>query len=224
MIDKRVSCLADMVADCPDVRDGAIILIGGFGDAGVPEKLIDTIRDLGLRNLTIVSNNAGSGDYGLATLLKAGCVGKMVCSFPRSAGSIVFEELYAAGKIELEIVPQGTLAERIRAGGAGIPAFYTATGYGTPLAAGKESREFDGRHYVMERAIRADIALIHARTGDRWGNLTYPKTARNFNPIMAMAAATTLAEVRRFVDVVAPEEVVTPGIFVSRMVEIGERR
>lgn len=223
MIDKRVSTLAEMVADCPDLRDGAIVLIGGFGDAGVPEKLIETIRDLGLRNLTVVSNNAGSGDYGLATLLKAGCVGKMVCSFPRSAGSIIFEELYAAGKIELEIVPQGTLAERLRAGGAGIPAFYTATGYGTPLALGKESREFDGRHYVMERAIRADVALIHARTADRWGNLTYSKTARNFNPIMAMAAATTLAEVRRFVDNVAPEEVVTPGIFVTRMVEIGER-
>lgn len=223
MIDKRVSTLADMVADCPDLRDGAIVLIGGFGDAGVPEKLIETIRDLGLRNLTVVSNNAGSGDYGLATLLKAGCVGKMVCSFPRSAGSIIFEALYAAGKIELEIVPQGTLAERLRAGGAGIPAFYTATGYGTPLALGKETREFDGRHYVMERAIRADVALIHARTADRWGNLTYSKTARNFNPIMAMAAATTLAEVRRFVDNVAPEEVVTPGIFVTRMVEIGER-
>ncbi len=223
MIDKRVSSLADMVADCPSLRDGAIVLIGGFGDAGVPEKLIETIRDLGLRNLTVVSNNAGSGDYGLATLLKAGCVGKMVCSFPRSAGSIIFDELYAAGEIELEIVPQGTLAERIRAGGAGIPAFYTATGYGTPLAVGKESREFDGRHYVMERAIRADVALIHARTADRWGNLTYPKTARNFNPIMAMAAATTLAEVRRFVETVAPEEVVTPGIFVTRMVETGER-
>ena len=223
MIDKRVSSLADMVADCPSLRDGAIVLIGGFGDAGVPEKLIETIGDLGLRNLTVVSNNAGSGDYGLATLLKAGCVGKMVCSFPRSAGSIVFDELYAAGKIELEIVPQGTLAERIRAGGAGIPAFYTATGYGTPLALGKESREFDGRHYVMERGIRADVALIHARSGDRWGNLTYAKTARNFNPIMAMAAATTLAEVRRFVSIVAPEEVVTPGIFVTRMVETGER-
>jgi 3-oxoadipate CoA-transferase alpha subunit len=157
-------------------------------------------------------------------LLKAGSVAKMICSFPRSAGSVVFEELYQAGKIELEIVPQGTLAERIRAGGAGIPAFYTATGYGTPLAAGKETREFDGRHYVLERAIRADIALIHARTGDRWGNLTYPKTARNFNPIMAMAASTTLAEVRRFVDQVPPEEVITPGIFVTRMVEIGERR
>lgn len=221
MIDKRCASLADAVADCPDLRDGATLLIGGFGDAGVPERLIDTIRELGLRELTVVSNNAGSGDYGLATLLEAGCVGKMVCSFPRSAGSIVFEELYAAGKIDLEIVPQGTLAERIRAGGAGIPAFYTATGYGTPLGAGKESREFDGRHYVMERAIRADIALIHACAGDRWGNLTYAKTARNFNPIMAMAASTTLAEVRRLVDMVDPEQVVTPGIFVKRIVEVG---
>ena len=144
--------------------------------------------------------------------------------YDAARGSIVFEDLYAAGKIELEIVPQGTLAERIRAGGAGVPAFYTATGYGTPLAAGKETREFDGRHYVLERAIRADLALIHARTGDRWGNLTYPKTARNFNPIMAMAASTTLAEVRRFVDMVHPEEVVTPGIFVTRMLEVGEPR
>ena len=223
MIDKRVSSLADMVADCPDLYDGATVLIGGFGDAGVPEQLIETIRALGLRNLTVVSNNAGAGDYGLARLLQAGCVGKMVCSFPRSAGSVVFEDLYAAGKIELEIVPQGTLAERIRAGGAGIPAFYTATGYGTPLAVGKETREFDGRHYVMERGIRADVALIHACNGDRWGNLTYAKTARNFNPIMAMAAATTLAEVRQFVAMVAPEEVITPGIFVTRMVEIGAR-
>lgn len=224
MIDKRCADMAAMLTECPDVRDGATVLIGGFGDAGVPEKLIYAIRDLGLRDLTVVSNNAGSGDYGLALLLEAGCVGKMVCSFPRSAGSIVFEDLYAAGKIDLEIVPQGTLAERIRAGGAGVPAFYTPTGYGTPLAAGKETREFDGRHYVMERAIRADLALIHARTGDRWGNLTYPKTARNFNPIMAMAAATTLAEVRRFVDMVHPEEVVTPGIFVNRMLEVGEPR
>jgi 3-oxoadipate CoA-transferase, alpha subunit len=221
MIDKRFASLAEVVADCPDLRDGATLLIGGFGDAGVPERLIDAIRDLGLRGLTVVSNNAGSGDYGLATLLEAGCVGKMVCSFPRSAGSIVFEDLYAAGKIDLEIVPQGTLAERIRAGGAGIPAFYTPTGYGTPLGAGKETREFDGRHYVMERAIRADIALIHASAGDRWGNLTYAKTARNFNPIMAMAASTTLAEVRQLVDMVDPEAVVTPGIFVKRIVEVG---
>ncbi len=147
----------------------------------------------------------------------------MVCSFPRSAGSTIFEDLYAAGKIDLEIVPQGTLADRIRAGGAGIPAFYTATAYGTPLAEGKECRDFGGRHFIMEHAIRADVALIHANKGDRWGNLTYAKTSRNFNPIMAMAASTTLAEVRTFVDRVDPEVVVTPGIFVDRMVEVGAR-
>ena len=223
MIDKRRQSVTDAVADCPDLKNGAKVLIGGFGDAGVPEQLVYAVRDLGLKNLTVVSNNAGSGDYGLALLIKAGCVSKMVCSFPRSAGSTIFEDLYAGGKIDLEIVPQGTLAERIRAGGAGIPAFYTATAYGTPLAEGKENRDFDGRHFIMEHAIRADIALIHASTGDRWGNLTYAKTSRNFNPIMAMAASTTLAEVRTFVDRVDPEVVVTPGIFVDRMVEVGAR-
>ena len=223
MIDKRVSGLREAVADCPDLRDGATLLVGGFGDAGVPDSLIAAVLDLGLRDLTVVSNNAGSGDYGLARLLKAGCVAKMVCSFPRSAGSFVFEDLYAAGRIALELVPQGTLAERIRAGGAGIPAFYTATAYGTPLAVGKETRAFAGRHYVLEHAIRGDVALVHARTGDRWGNLTYAKTSRNFNPLMAMAASTTLAEVRAWVERVNPEKVVTPGIFVDRLVEIGAR-
>lgn len=221
MIDKRVASLTDIVADCADLRDGATLLLGGFGGAGVPVKLIDAVRQLELRDLTLVSNNAGSSEIDLAVLLKAGCVAKVVCSFPRSSDSVVFEQLYAAGKVDLEIVPQGTLAERIRAGGAGIPAFYTATAYGTPLAEGKETRAFDGRNYVMEEAIRGDIALVHADTGDRWGNLTYPKTSRNFNPIMASAASTTLAEVRRFVDMVDPEVVVTPGIFVDRMVEIG---
>ena len=220
MIDKRCQALADILEGVEDLHDGATVLVGGFGDAGVPESLIDLVGDRGLRNLTVVSNNAGSGERGLAALLRTGCVGKMVCSFPRSSGSIVFEELYAAGKVDLEIVPQGTLAERIRAGGAGVPAFYTPTAYGTPLAEGKETREFDGRQYVMEHAIRADIALVHARTGDRWGNLTYAKTARNFNPIMAMAASTTLAEVRSFVDEVDPEVIVTPGIFVTRLAEI----
>ncbi|MEQ8664022.1 MAG: 3-oxoacid CoA-transferase subunit A, partial [Gammaproteobacteria bacterium] len=180
MIDKRYGSAADAIAGCADLHDGAVILVGGFGDAGVPEQLLDAVRASGVGGLTVISNNAGSGDYGLARLIAAGCVARMVCSFPRSSGSVVFEELYAAGRIALEIVPQGTLAERIRAGGAGIPAFYTATGYGTPLAAGRETREFDGRHYVMERAIRADLALIHAATGDRFGNLTYAKTARNF--------------------------------------------
>lgn len=222
MIDKRVQNMADMFADCDDVRDGATVLLAGFGDAGVAVQLVDALRELALRDLTVVSNGAGGGDYGLGALIKSGCVGKMICTFPRSSNSKIFEDLYAAGEIELETVPQGTLAERLRAGGAGIPAFYTATAYGTPLAEGKEIREFDGRHYVMERGIRADIALIHAATADRWGNLTYSKTARNFNPPMAMAASTTLVEVRRFVDHIDPEVVVTPGIFVDRMIEVGE--
>ena len=214
--------MADMVSDCPDIKDGATVLLGGFGDAGVAVYLLDAIRELGLKNLTVVSNGAGGGEYGLGLLIKSGAVGKMICTFPRSSNSKIFEDLYAAGKIELETVPQGTMAERIRAGGAGIPAFYTATAYGTPLAEGKEEREFDGRMYLMERAIRADIALVHAATGDRWGNLTYSKTARNFNPIMASAASTTLVEVRQFVDMVHPEHVITPGIFVDRMIEVGE--
>lgn len=222
MIDKRVTTMAEMLDDCADLRDEATILLAGFGDAGVAERLVDAVRGLGLRDLTVVSNGAGGGDYGLGALIKAGCVGKMICTFPRSSNSKIFEDLYAAGKIELETVPQGTMAERLRAGGAGIPAFYTATAYGTPLADGKEIREFDGRQYVMERGIRAEVALIHAASGDRWGNLTYSKTARNFNPVMAMAASTTLVEVRKFVDMVPPEEVVTPGIFVDRMIEVGE--
>ncbi len=221
MIDKRYRGVADALADCPDLRDGAVVLVAGFGDAGVPVVLLEAISDLGLRNLTIVSNNAGSGEQGLAKLLRSGSVSRIVCSFPRSAGSVAFEARYDAGRLDLEVVPQGTLAERIRAGGAGIPAFFTPTAYGTELAAGKEVREFEGRHYVMERAIRGDVALIHAATGDRWGNLTYAKTARNFNPVMATAASTTIAEVRRFVDEVPPETVVTPGIFVQRMVELG---
>jgi len=221
MIDKRYRGVADALAHCPDLRDGAVVLVAGFGDAGVPVVLLEAVSELGLRNLTIVSNNAGSGEQGLAKLLRSGSVSRIVCSFPRSAGSVAFEALYDAGRLDLEVVPQGTLAERIRAGGAGIPAFFTPTAYGTELAAGKEVREFEGRHYVMERAIRGDVALIHAATGDRWGNLTYAKTARNFNPVMATAASTTIAEVRRFVDEVPPETVVTPGIFVQRMVEVG---
>lgn len=220
MIDKRCKNLEVMLADLPDLVDGAVVTVGGFGDAGVPEILLGAVTALGLRNLTVVANNAGAGRRGLAKLLAAGAVGKMICSFPRSSGSVVFEELHAAGKVELELVPQGTLAERIRAGGAGIPGFYTATAVGTPLAEGKESRVFDGREYVFERAIKAGVALVHARQGDRWGNLTYAKTARNFNPIMAMGASCTLAEVREFVDHIDPEHVITPGIFVSRMVEI----
>lgn len=222
MIDKRMQNMSEMVAECADLKDGATVLLGGFGDAGVAVKLVDAIRELGLRDLTVVSNGAGGGEYGLGALIQAGCVGKMICTFPRSSDSKIFENLYAAGKIELETVPQGTMAERIRAGGAGIPAFYTATAYGTPLADGKETREFDDRHYVMERAIRGNVALVHAATGDRWGNLTYRQTARNFNPVMATAASTTLVEVRKFVDMVHPEEVITPGIYVDRMIEVGE--
>lgn len=220
MIDKRYASLHDILDNCAQLRDGAVVLVAGFGDAGVPVALLEAMSERGLRDLTIVSNNAGAGEHGLARLLRVGSVSRIVCSFPRSAGSVVFEELYDAGKLALEVVPQGTLAERIRAGGAGVPAFYTPTAYGTELAAGKEAREFDGRHYVMERAIKGDLALVHAATGDRWGNLTYAMTARNFNPIMASAATTTLAEVRQFVDVVPPETIVTPGIFVQRMVEL----
>ena len=219
MIDKRFTDFPSMLADLPALRDGAIVAVGGFGDAGVPEHLLSAVATLGLRDLTVVANNAGSGQRGIAKLLAAGAVGRMICSFPRSEGSVVFEELYSAGKVELEVVPQGTLAERIRAGGAGIPGFYTATAVGTPLAEGKELREFDGREYVFERAICADVALLRARQGDRWGNLTYAKTARNFNPIMAMSATASLVEVGEFVDALDPEVVVTPGIFVTRMVE-----
>jgi len=218
MIDKRVASAGEAVAD---VRDGATVMIGGFGEAGSPIELIHALIDQGAKGLTVISNNTGTGLVGLAALLRAGRVRKVICSFPKTAGSTVFPDLYRAGKVELELVPQGTLAERIRAGGAGVAAFYTPTAYGTELAAGKEVREFDGRHYVMERAIRGDVALVHAATGDRWGNLTYAMTARNFNPVMATAARSTLAEVRHFVDVVPPELVVTPGIFVHRMLEVG---
>jgi len=214
--------MTDMIADCPDLKDGATILIGGFGDAGVALELIETVRDLNLRNLTVVSNGVGSGEYGLGLLIQSGSVGKMVCSYPRSSNSSIFEKLYVGGNIDLDVVPQGTMAERLRAGGAGIPAFYTATAYGTPLQAEKETREFDGRNYIMERAIKGDVALIQAAAGDRWGNLTYSKTARNFNPLMAMAASTTLVQVRHFVDKIDPEIVVTPGIFVDRIIETKE--
>ena len=221
MIDKRRADIHTMLEACPGLHDGATVLVGGFGDAGVPLRLLEGLCALGLRDLTLVSNNAGAGDQGLAALLKTGAVRRIVCSFPRSAGSHVFEERYAAGQLELELVPQGTLAERLRAGGAGIPAFYTPTGFGTPLAEGKETRSFDGRGYVLEHALRGDVALIHAACGDRYGNLTYAKTARNFNPVMATAARTTLAEVRRCVDALDPEAIATPGIYVDRLCEVG---
>ncbi len=219
MINKIVPSAAAAVAD---IHDGATVMIGGFGTAGMPSELIDALIDKGARDLTIVNNNAGNGDIGLAALLKAKRVRKIICSFPRQVDSHVFDALYRAGEIELELVPQGNLAERIRAAGAGIGAFFTPTGYGTLLAEGKETREIDGRHYVLEYPIRADFALIKALRGDRWGNLVYRKTARNFGPIMAAAAKCAIAQVREIVNLgdLDPEAVVTPGIYVRRVVEV----
>jgi len=219
MIDKTVATAREAVAD---IRDGATIMIGGFGTAGMPSELIDALIEQGARDLTIVNNNAGNGDVGLAALLRTKRVRKIICSFPRQADSYVFDALYHAGDIELELVPQGNLAERIRAAGAGIGAFFTPTGYGTLLAEGKETREIEGRSYVLEYPIRADFALIKALRGDRWGNLVYRKTARNFGPIMASAAKCTIAQVREIVNLgdLDPEAVVTPGIFVKRVVEV----
>jgi 3-oxoadipate CoA-transferase alpha subunit len=219
MIDKTVKTLAEAVAG---IRDGSTVMIGGFGGAGQPAELIDALIEQGARDLVIVNNNAGNGDTGLAALLKTGRVRKIVCSFPRQADSHVFDGLYRAGKLELELVPQGNLAERIRAAGAGIGAFFTPTGYGTELAKGKETRRIDGRDYVLEHPIRADVALVKALRGDRWGNLVYRKAARNFNPIMATAAAVTVAQVSEIVELGAldPEHIVTPGIHVTRVVRV----
>jgi 3-oxoadipate CoA-transferase alpha subunit len=219
MINKIFRSVREAVAD---VHDGATVMIGGFGTAGMPSELIDALIEQGARDLTIVNNNAGNGDVGLALLLKARRVRKIICSFPRQTDSWHFDNLYRAGEIELELVPQGNLAERIRAAGAGIGGFYTPTGYGTDLAQGKETRTIDGRHYVLEYPIHADFALIKALRGDRWGNLVYRKTARNFGPIMAAAAKTTIAQVREIVNLgdLDPEVVVTPGIFVQRLVEV----
>jgi 3-oxoadipate CoA-transferase alpha subunit len=219
MIDKTVATAAQAVAD---VRDGSTVMIGGFGTAGMPSELIDALITQGARDLTIVNNNAGNGDIGLAALLKTKRVRKIICSFPRQTDSYVFDALYRAGEIELELVPQGNLAERIRAAGAGIGAFFTPTGYGTLLAEGKETRTIDGRNYVLEHPIHADFALIKAELGDRWGNLVYRKTARNFGPIMASAAKCTVVQVRKVVDLGAldPENIITPGIFVQRVVQI----
>ncbi len=219
MIDKVFS---DADAAVAAVRDGATVMIGGFGGAGQPAELIAALIAHGARNLTIVNNNAGNGDSGLAALLKTGRVRKIICSFPSQVDSQVFDGLYRAGRIELELVPQGNLAERIRAAGAGIGGFFTPTGYGTELAKGKETREIDGRMHVFETPLHADIALIKAEAGDRWGNLVYRKTARNFGPIMAMAAKTTIASVHEVVPLGAldPEAIVTPGIFVQRVVKV----
>ena len=219
MIDKTIANAASAVAD---IGDGATVMIGGFGTAGMPSELIDALIDHGAKELTIVNNNAGNGETGLAALLKAKRVRKIICSFPRQVDSQVFDALYHAGEIELELVPQGNLAERIRAAGAGIGAFFTPTGYGTLLAEGKETRSIGGRMYVLEHPIYADYALIKAERGDRWGNLVYRKTARNFGPIMASAAKCTIVQVREIVPLGAldPEVIVTPGIFVQRVVAI----
>lgn len=204
------------------IKDGSTVLIGGFGTAGIPNELIDALIANGAKNLTIVNNNAGNGDTGIAALLKAGQVRKIICSFPRQADSYVFDGLYREGKLELELVPQGTLAERIRAGGAGIGGFFTPTAAGTELAKGKETREINGKTYVLETPILADIALVKAECGDRWGNLTYRMTARNFGPIMATAAKKTIATVFEIAELgqIDPESVVTPGIYVQQIVKI----
>jgi len=219
MIDKIVPSIGAAVAD---IRDGATVMIGGFGTAGMPSELIDALIALGARDLTIVNNNAGNGETGLAELLKARRVRKIICSFPRQTDSQVFDGLYRAGELELELVPQGNLAERIRAAGAGIGAFFSPTGFGTLLAEGKETRVINGRNYVLEYPIHADFALIKADQGDRWGNLVYRKTARNFGPIMASAAKCTVAQVRAVVPLggLDPEAIVTPGIFVARVVPV----
>jgi len=212
----------DAIRAVAGIADGATILVGGFGMAGMPTRLIDALISQGATGLTIVSNNAGNGDTGLAALLAAGRVAKVVCSFPRQADSHVFDRLYRAGRVQLEVVPQGNLAERVRAGGAGIGAFFCPTGVGTPLAEGKETRTIDGRDYVLEYPIRGDVALIGAHIGDTTGNLLYRKTARNFGPVMATAATVTIAEVDRVVAAgeIDPEIVVTSGIFVDRILDL----
>jgi 3-oxoadipate CoA-transferase alpha subunit len=219
MINKIVQTMAEAMAG---IGDGAVVLLGGFGSIGQPNALIDGLIEHGAKDLTVVSNNAGVGRIGLARLLELGRVRKIICSYPRSVDPVVFEELYRAGKIELEIVPQGTLAERMRAAGAGIPAFFTATAVGTKLAAGKERRDIGGRQYLVEEALAGDAALIEAWEADRWGNLTYRSSARNFNPVMAMAATLTIAQAQHIVDLGAldPERIATPGIYVNRVLHV----
>jgi 3-oxoadipate CoA-transferase alpha subunit len=219
MINKIVGSAAEAVSE---IQDGATIMIGGFGEAGSPIELIHALIDQGAKNLTVVSNNTGSGHVGLAALIENKQVRKTICSFPRTAKSMVFPELYNAGEIELELVPQGTLAERIRAGGAGIPAFYTPASVNTPLAEGKESRIFNNQEFVMEYGIKADYALVKAETADRYGNLLYHATARNFGPIMCTAARVSIVQVKKIVEpgIIDPEIVVTPGIFVQKVIEV----
>jgi 3-oxoadipate CoA-transferase, alpha subunit len=219
MINKIVQTMADAMAG---IRDSAVVLLGGFGNIGQPHALLDGLIEQGAKDLTVVSNNAGVGRTGLARLLDLGRVRKIICSYPRTADPVVFEELYRAGKIELEIVPQGTMAERIRAAGAGIPAFYTATAVGTKLAAGKEEREINGRKYLLEESLSGDVALVEAWEADRWGNLTYRSSGQNFNPIMAAAAQLTIVQAQHVVELGAldPEKVMTPGIYVNRVVHV----
>jgi len=219
MIDKRVKSLAEAVAG---VKDGSVVLTGGFGGAGSPEALYAALLEQGAKDLVIVNNNAGTGRTGLAGLMDAGRVRKIICSYPRSSGSVVFEELYRANKIELELVPQGILSERMRCAGAGLGGFFSPVGVGTRLADGKEEREIDGRRYVLETPLKGDVALIKGDLGDRWGNLTYRKSARNFNPTIAQAAALSIAQVRRVVELgeIDPEHIITPGIFIDRLIEV----
>jgi 3-oxoadipate CoA-transferase alpha subunit len=219
MINKIVQTMADAMAG---IKDGATVLIGGFGAVGQPNALIDGLIEQGARGLTIACNNAGVGHVGLARLMELERVAKIVCSFPRSSDPVVFETLYRAGKIELEIVPQGTLAERMRAAGAGVPAFFTATGVGTKMAVGKEHREIDGRTYILEKSLPGDVALVEAWEADRWGNLTFRESGRNFNPIMAMAGALTIVQSQHIRELgeINPDHVVTPGIFVDRVLHV----
>ncbi len=219
MIQKIVS---DVAKALEDIRDGSTILVSGFGGAGLPTYLLDALLDQGAKDLTIVSNNAGNAGLGIAKLVGGGRVKKMICSFPRQPESGAFDDLYRQGKIELELVPQGTLAERIRAGGAGIGGFYTRTGFGTRLADGKEQKVIDGEDYLFEKAIKGDVALIKADIADRWGNLLYRRTGRNFGPVMATAAKTTIAQVNQIVELgeIDPEAVVTPGVYVQRIVKV----
>lgn len=219
MINKIRNSIAEAVAD---VEDGSTILIGGFGTAGIPEELLEGLMLSGARELVVVNNNAGNGDTGLAALLKSGQVRKIICTYPRAADGWVFDELYRAGKVELELVPQGNLAERLRAAGAGIGAFFCPTAFGTELSRGKETREIDGKHYVLEYPIHGDLALIKAESGDRWGNLRYRKAARNFGPVMATAARKTVATVYDIVELgqLDPESIVTPGIYIDALVKI----
>ena len=219
MINKIVQDMAEAIAG---VRDGAVVLIGGFGSIGQPNALIEGLIEQGAKDLTVVANNSGVGHVGLAALLETGRVRKIVCSFPRTADPVVFEKLWREGRIELECVPQGTMAERMRAAGAGIPAFFTPTAVGTKLAAGKEEREINGRRYILEDALYGDVALVEAWEADRWGNLTYKSSARNFNPVMATAAALTIVQSQHIVDLGAldPEKIVTPGIYVNRVLHV----